>query len=286
MRITELATSWEGSTIAAGEPEGIVHIWDVGKNKSISTLDTILDFGGRRLAVTADGRHCVAGAYHVEGIAAYSCAGAALAWRRKDLKKVQRIRVSLDDRRVYCCFDQSPCHVLNLETGETIKTWRGVRRVWESPYERLLLLEKQSLDIQTLEEQQVVAIPRETFAVLSMAFAPGRICISESGGPLRCIDTSSGQELWRHSPVDQHFLELAYVDKAEAFVGICWPYKTGGAHTLRRFTIESGAASVVADLGPVGEFAFCLRGSHLVVSDGSVRDVLSGRLKMKLSFPS
>jgi WD40 repeat protein len=286
MRITELATSWNGWTIAAGQPDGIVHIWDVCKKKSVSTLDTIHDFGGRRLAVTADGRHCVAGAFDVEGIASYSCADGAVAWCRKDLKQVQRIQISLDDRRVYCCFEQGPCHVLNPDTGKTITTWRGVRGIWESPYEQLLLLEKQSLEVQTREGQKVVAIPRVTFGVLSIAFAPGRICISESGGPVRCIDTSSGRELWRYSLVDQHFLELAYVDEAKTFVGICWPYEHGGAHTLQRFTIESGDFSVIAELGPFGEFAFCGRGSLLIETDGSVRDVLSGRVEMRFSFPT
>src|SRR5579871_6731737 len=131
MLIRHLATSWSGSAIAAGEFEHTVHAWDLPAEKHLATFPTILDFGGTRLAITRDGNNCIAAAYHVEGIAAYGTPDGAEKWRRKDLKKAQTIRISLDDRRVYACFDTRSCQVLNRESGKTIKTWPGVRDVWE-----------------------------------------------------------------------------------------------------------------------------------------------------------
>jgi hypothetical protein len=137
MLIRYFASSWSGSVIAAAEFERTVHVWDFDGPRHLATFPTIMDFGGTRLAVTPDGRNCIAAAYHVEGIAGYVASDGTELWRRKDLKKTQTLRVSLDGRRVYACFDNRSCQVLNRETGKTIKTWAGVRDVWQSRTNRL-----------------------------------------------------------------------------------------------------------------------------------------------------
>lgn len=140
--IRHFASTWSGSVIAAGEFERTVHVWDLNGPCRLATFPTILDFGGKRLAVTPEGTNCIAAAYHVEGIAAYAVPEGREIWRRKDLKKTQTLRVSLDGRRVYACLERRGCQVLHRETGRTLKAWAGVRDVWESPYEPLMLLEK------------------------------------------------------------------------------------------------------------------------------------------------
>lgn len=286
MLIRYLASSWSGSVIAAGEFERTVHVWDVKAEKKVVTFQSIMDAGGNRVAVTADGTNCFAAAYHVEGIAGYAASDGTEIWRRKDLKKTQTLRVSLDGRRVYACFDNRSCQVLNRETGKTIKTWPGVRDVWESPYQPVMLLEKQTLVLQSPEERKIATIPAETFAVLCVAFGPGLVCVSESTGPLRCLDTETGEERWRFQEKGQHFLELGFADHAKAIVGVCWPYERGGSFRLLRFEPQSGAASVVAELGKGGEFVFCLRGTRLLCSDGSILDSATGQHAGKLEFPA
>lgn len=285
MLIRLFASSWSGSVIAAAEFEHTVHIWDVTTERHLATFPTIMDFGGTRVAVTPDGTNCIAAAYHVEGIAGYAASDGTEVWRRKDLKKTQTLRVSLDGRRVYACFDSRTCQVLNRETGKTIKTWAGVRDVWESPYQPVMLLEKRALVLQSPEEEKIATIPAETFAVLCVAFGPGLVCVSESTGPLRCLDTQTGVERWRFQEKGQHFLELAFAEQAQAFVGVCWPYERGGSFRLLRLEPQSGAASVVAELGKAGEFEFCLRGTRLLSSDGSVMDSATGNCVGKLAFP-
>lgn len=285
MLIRHLASTWSGSVIAAAEFDRTVHVWDVAAPKHLATFPTIMDFGGTRLAVTPDGKNCIAAAYDVEGIAGYAASGGTETWRRKDLKKAQSLRVSLDGHRVYACFDNRSCQVLNRETGKTIKTWAGVRHVWESPYQPVMLLEKRALILQSPDERKVASIPAETFGVLCVAFGPGLVCVSESTGPLRCLDALTGEERWRFQEKGQHFLELAYAEQAQAFVGICWPYERGGSFRLLSFEPQAGAASVVTELGKAGEFEFCLRGTRLLSSDGSVMDSATGKCVGKLAFP-
>jgi hypothetical protein len=284
MRIRHLATSWAGSVIAAGEFENTVHIWDLLAERCLTTLATVLDFGGTRLAIACDGKACIAAAYNSEGVAAYSIPNGAETWRRKDLKKAQTVRVSLDDRRVFACFDDRACQVLNRETGKTIKRWTGVRDVWESPYEPVTLLERHALILQSPENRKITSIARETFAALSVAFAPGLVCVSESGGPLRCLDIQTGEERWRFAEKNQHFLEVAYAEHSSAFVGVCWPYKFGGSFRLLRFQPRSGEVSAVTDLGKSGRFAFCQRGTRLLTSNGLVIDSATGRRELMLPF--
>lgn len=286
MIIRHLASSWSGSVIAAAEFEHTVHIWDLAAERHLATFPTIVDSGGTRLVVTPDGKNCITAAYHVEGIAAYAASDGTEVWRRKDLKKAQTLRVSLDGRRIYACFDNRSCQVLNRETGRTFKTWAGVRDVWESRYEPAMLLEKRTLLLQSPEQQKIASIPAETFAVLCMAFAPGLVCVSESTGPLRCLDTQTGQERWRFQEKGQHLLEIAFAEHEQAIVGVCWPYERGGSFRLLRFEPQSGAVSVVTELGKAGKFEFCLRGTRLLSSDGTVRDSATGHREGKLAFPT
>jgi outer membrane protein assembly factor BamB len=285
MVIRHLATSWSGSVIAAGEFEHIVHVWDLQAERHLATFPTILDFGGRRLAITADGKNCFAAAYQNEGIAAYATADGSEIWHRKNLKNIQTLRISEDDRCVYACFDDRSCHVLCRETGETIKSWAGVRNVWESPYQPVLLLEMQTLVLQSLQEQRITSFGKETFAVLCVAFAPGLVCVSESTGPLRCLDTLTGEERWRFVEKGHHFLEVAFSESTAAFVGVCWHYERGGSFRLLRFQPQSGEVSVVADLGTTERFKFCVRGTRLVSWGGTVMDTETGYRQGVLGFP-
>jgi hypothetical protein len=60
--IRQLATSRTGRVLAAAEFERVVHLYDLTTSGHLRTLDTILDFGGDRLAISNDGKTLVVGA--------------------------------------------------------------------------------------------------------------------------------------------------------------------------------------------------------------------------------
>src|SRR5689334_2488504 len=132
--IRHLAAASMTERIAAARFEREVAIWDLSTRQRTSAFDTVLDFGGRRLALTPDGSRCIAGAYSRRGIACYNASNGGLVWRRPDLTGVQYISVSPDGKRVFCGFGTGPCVVLDVESGETLERWRGVRRVIGSPF--------------------------------------------------------------------------------------------------------------------------------------------------------
>lgn len=280
MHIRHLATSFSGSLVAAGEFEHTVHFWDIDEARNIAAIDTVLDFGGRRLAITNDGKQCVAAAYHAGGIASYSTTNSGLAvWHRADLKAAQAVKFSADGQRVICCFDNKPYEELDRHTGDTIRKSAGIQNCWESSYESIRLVERRGLILENADGQKLCNVQRETFAVLSVTFGPSLMCISESGGPIRSFDTGSGKELWRFTPeLGHHFLELGFVEHANFLAGVCWPYEHGGPKQLVCFESTSGEVSSISDLGNCGECAFCLRGSRLLLANGALIDSITGEI--------
>lgn len=286
--IRHVAAARTGSILAAGEWEHLVHLYDLRTRRLIQSLVTTMDGGGERLAISTDGRILVAGAYLVHGIAAYCAESGRELWRRKDLKKVQHLRFNNDDSRVLCTFNSGPCQSLNLETGKSGKTLRGVRGIWESPFGAVRFIERsRGLDYTIADfEAPIATIPRVRFAVLSAAFSPSIVCISEAGGPVRAFDVSTGAEVWRHVPNNGlHFLRLSFCEPQQSFVGISWPYKRGGRMLLERFSPDDGKPCPIAELFPQGEMVFCQHGSLLISASGSILDVVSGNHIGSLPFP-
>lgn len=280
--IRQLAVSLAGERIAAAEFEQRVHVWDLATRSPVSTFDTILDFGGRRLAIAGDGRYCVVGAFRTHGVACYLADSGSGVWRRKDIKRIQRVRFSPDNLRVIVGCDRAISHILARETGETLAVFRGVKDVIESPWQPILLSSENSLELRTLEHQRITTIPRVTFTELDAAFGPCCVCISESTGPVRCCDSETGRELWRHWEDGRHVLRLCCRSSDHCFLGVDWAYRTGGNHRLLRFDAQTGHVGLIADIGQTAKAEFCLEGMCLVTAEGDIMDTRTGTVLARL----
>lgn len=285
--IRHIASSLDGSLIAVAEFERYVQIWDVESHCRIADFESTLDFGGDRLAITHDGQHCAVGAYHVHGIALYETKDGTEVWRRKDLKKVQTIRVSVDGQRLLCGFEGKSFEVLNLQTGRSKPSMRGVKDVFESQYDDLMIVDRKGRDFQLVnaENIQLATIPRKTFAALDFAFAPQRACLTESGGSIRCFDTGTGQQLWEHNPGHGvHALGLTYNESTQMFAAITWPYRQGGEYQLVALHRDHGEVMAKTPIKDAQDFAFCRAGSAIVTSDGKIRKTATGEVDGILNF--
>jgi hypothetical protein len=274
--IRQLATSWAGNVLAAAEFKRTVHLYDLATLQRTRTIETTLDYGGRRLAISDDGRTVIAGAYQVHGIAAYSGETGDELWRRKDLKKVQHVNFNGDNSRVLCCFDARACESLNAGSGKSGNSLRGVRGAWESPYAAIRFLERARDYVIADSERTMAKVPCTSFAALSAAFSRELVCLSESGGPVRALDVRSGAERWRHiPPKGTHFLRVAFAESAGMFVGVSWPFQRGGPMLLERFE-GNGKTVVITEIG-AAEMEFASQGGRLVTAAGAVYDSMTGR---------
>lgn len=285
--IRHLATSHSGNVFAAAEFKSVVSIWDLKDQKKISEFETVLDFGGTRLAIDGSGQHCVAGAYHVNGICCYRTEQGSVLWKRKDLKKVQRMWMLPSQSEIACAFEEGPLHVLRMTDGKTLQTIRGCRRLQISPFEPVQLADKAKPELQTLVGSRIAKFERESFSILSVVFGHGAIAISEAAGPTRCFDTVRGHLLWCYrAPKGNHSLKIGYNSETRHFLAIEWPYEKGGTKMLLTWAAESGN---VVNRFPIGSSiieAFCASGTRLLSSSGWLIDTSTGKLAGHFEFPT
>jgi WD40 repeat protein len=288
--IRHLCAPYEGPRIAGAEFESTVYVWDLKARQRISTFETPLDYGGHRLAINPRGDICAVASYTLGGLACYATDSGEVICVRDDLKKLQRVTYSPDGRLLYCGSETGPFTVLDAETGASLAKYPSTDEVFRSPYQPVELLSKRRkgpVELRVVGGKRIATPPRATFAILDIAFGPDRLCMSESGGPVRCLETEAGAELWRYTPrPGRHVLELAYTPKAMAFFGVEWPYMKGGAKRLLRFDPKSGKPTLVATIEkPCAEEVFCSRGEVLLTTEGELVDVVTGVTKKAFRFP-
>jgi hypothetical protein len=289
-----LAPSWSGKYFATAQRSEVakrkadVSIWNLETELKESEFPTIMDFGGSRLAIDLEGRHCIAAAFNLDGIACYSAKTGETVWQRADLRKGQSVQIWPSGNQVSCAFEEGPLCVLSLHDGRTLQKIHNCRQLWNSSFEAIHLIQpadKTELKVQTLDGTTLFEIDRETFAVLSAVFAHESLAISESGGPVRCFATKTGELLWRYdSPAGSHCLEVGYHSQFRRFLAVEWPSEKGGNKSLLLFS-DSGEVEARFPLGSSSVEAFCLAGSHLLSSEGWLIETATGRLSRQFEFP-
>ena len=205
-----------------------VRLWSFADRSLIAELDTVLDFGGQRLALCGtEAPIIVAGAWERHGICGYAPNGTRL-WQRKDLRQPQYISATADGALVVAGFDQRPLHVLRAESGETVATVRAVRRFYASPYADVGLGEQYGhiVLVGTGDWKLRWKVPVDGFASLSAAFAPAAFAVADVASfdangrsAVSCGDLT-GEMLWRWScPPEVNCPALAWDEDASEWVG-------------------------------------------------------------------
>ena len=289
--IMQLAASCRSSRVAAAEFDGEVSVWDLETRKRISYVDTPLDFGGQRLAINSEGDHYAIASWAYNGVACYHAESGEVVWARQKLKQPQFITYSPCGKRLYCGGERRPCAVLDADTGADLASYPATDKVYCSEFQPLELLEKRGkrkLELRETGSRRVAAHDAITFFVLDAAFGPDRLCVSESSGPVRCFETGGSPEIWRYSPAKgKHILTLGYSRAASAFFGVEYSYQKGGPKQLLRFDSATGKSSPGAkkELDSETE-VFCKGGDALLTSRGVLIDLLTGKSKAALRFPT
>ncbi len=281
--IRHISTTFNGRRIALAEFQSQVQIFDISTLSVISEFQTILDFGGTRMAISENGRICICGCWERHGIIAYNADTGEKIWQRKDLKKLQHLYIlPLDTNSLFAQFDTGASRILNIETGMDIKKLNGIKLYWESPYDSVNVHEKASrIELVDRRNQKVVAkIQKETFATLALAFSPGSFIISESGGPLSCYHITDGRLLWQIAlGLDGHFLTLSFHPLLKRFLGVTWPFMKGGNKKLKLINPLTGVIEKEMDINCPTETEFALTGQVLITSDRTLIDTESQEIK-------
>ena len=271
---------------AAAYFERKVQIWNFATAELISELDTVFEFGGHRLAVSPRGDCCVAASFRAGpngGVVCYEARSGRIVWQRADLRGVQGVRFSAMDDTIWCEIADRPVQSLDAHSGLTLGSLRTIQDVYDSLFTAHQLRERRG-DLILIQDSFKRRVPRLTFAILDATFSPDALCLSDAGGPVRCLDLGTAEEKWRYAPqAGCHVLGLSY-QADQSFYGVEWPYGRGGPKTLLRLSQGSGAVKNVCTLNTYPD-AFGFGQGNVLASSGDVVSLLTGSIVRRLAFP-
>jgi len=217
-----------------------------------------------------------------DGVACYDARSGQTIWHRPDLRRVQGLRFSALGEAIWCSMEGGPVRRLDARTGLTLATIRAVQDVVESPYsDHSLQLRRAEFSI---EGAKSIRVPRLTFGMLDAAFSPDALCLTEAGGPVRCLDCDTASERWRYQPPHSHHVLRISSQADQSFYGVQWGYEHGGSVTLIRLSHDHGAFTEVCCLNSFPD-ACCFGADVVVTSAGDVVSLSQGKILRQLAFP-
>jgi hypothetical protein len=278
--IRQIAACDKSSRIAAAFFDSTVQIWCWEKAQQVGEFETVLDFGGRRLVLAAEGSICIAGSWK-RGLAAYSVPDGRCLWWRSDLKHVQVLTLGASAKEVNCGFEDRPLAVIDVKTGTTLKTVKDASRIICSRF-GLCALERQRSRYRVVGEH-VFDIAPMSFALVDGAFSPEAVCIAEPHAGIRCIELVSAEQLWHHKPLWSRHLTFCESD----YNFYCAAKNNTEPHelSLLRLAPRLIDCDQMAFVGLVADEAFSQSGNVLVTTRGDVYETASGRVLAELDFP-
>lgn len=278
--IRHVVTCDESSLIAVALFESTVQTWDWDKAQQIGEFPTVLDFGGRRLVLAAEGSICITGSW-TKGMAAYSVPNGDCLWQRPELTEVQLLTISASGQEVNCGFERRPLAVLNVKTGNTIKTVKGASRIIPSRFGSHEFIEERHK--YRIVGEHRLEIPSLSFALHDASLSSDAVCLSEPNVGIRCVELESGRQVWHHPDLWTNHLGFATTDFN--FYCVAMKHDSPNDCSLVRLAPNLMDCDQVAFIGPCWEASFSQSGNVLVTTRGDVYETSTGRLLRQLDFP-
>jgi WD40 repeat protein len=278
--IRHLAACDKSSLVAAAFFESTVQIWNWDQSRQVGEFETILDFGGRRLTLTAEGSICITASW-TRGLCGYSVPNGDCLWRRPDLTQVQLLTLSPSGREINCGFDKGDLAVIDVNTGTLLKTVQNARGIFCSRVAHHELIQEKKR--YRIVGDQEFHIPAKSFALHDAVFSPETVCLSEPKVGVSCIDLQSGTQLWQHPDLWTNHLAFATADFN--FYCVALKHDPPNDRSLVRIAPTLMDCDQLAFIGPCWESAFSQSGNVLVTVRGDVYETCTGRLLSQLNFP-
>ena len=284
--IREMASARTVPLISAAFFEGHVQIWNLDSQRMQGEFP-IRKNGLANLTMHPGGESIVSGFSAKRGsIIAYATPDGAMVWRRDKIEEGgcpsfdrSGLRVSFSRSR------RKSVERVDARSGVTVELLEHTGRYIDGPDDYALLASSSKPSYVIVRRDDKVSVPKLTFALLDATFGSTSVCLTESGGPVRCIDCPTGTERWRYTPPDDsHVLRLHYNRLDSFFYGIVWHYEKGQFRYLARFEAETGKAIRVCDLNSWAE-VFSEATQQLITSGGEIISLSSGDVVGKLAFP-
>jgi hypothetical protein len=273
----------ENDLFLTAEFERVVSVWSLSRRALVARFETVLDFGGRRLALLALPDPVVlAAAFDGGRVAAYDIHGEVM-WERQDLHGAQTIS-PLQQGRAAVELERRSLQLIDASTGEPLGQLRGLGEVYaDAGRPHVLGVSQGETDSAWIAYYESPGGKRRwkeslfSFGVLAAAFGSESVLVSEVAGPVRCFDLS-GHEAWRWDPPRrEHVTSLGWNRAAQAWVGVLFSYDSSDPQSVLQFDNE-GSASVLFHAEERWETEeFFGGGDYVITSAGAVHALPEGK---------
>jgi hypothetical protein len=263
-----------------------VCLWSLAGRKLVSRLDTVLDGGGRRLALCRRGPDrapvVVAGAYTRHGVRAYDPTNGDILWERKDLRGLGALGAAVGGDAV-AVNGERPLQILDASTGETVARLRGVRDfkadarshlALAAPFARLGVV-----DTRTWKRCWSVAV--DAWATFDAAFSDTAILVSVApnrpAAATHCY-TLTGERRWaREAPAETTLLNVGWDAERRHWLGVRHHVNNRHPDLLVSWDEDGEPLTEIPLRGHSDDYAFMADDRLLVLSmSGEVCDARTG----------
>jgi hypothetical protein len=266
--------------VAAAFFDSVVQVWNCENGEKVGEFETVLDFGGRRLALTNAGNICVAASWQ-GGLAGYSVPRGILLWHRSEFVEIQNISCSRSEGVIFCGFEGGTTAIVSAASGDQVGLISNAQRVICASSSRTKLLEQQQN--YHIQDSCSLDIPALSFTLLDAAFSEDQVCLSEPNEGVRCIELRSGRTLWHHRVFRSNYLTFCVEDNN--FYCISGSNRPPHDCSLIRLAPSLMDCDQAAYLGPCWAATFIRLGALLVTMRGDVYETATGKIVRQLNFP-
>jgi hypothetical protein len=263
--------------------ESRVDVFSIDPIVHLASFDTILDFGGHRLALadSSAGPAVVAGAWERFGVRAYDRTTGHELWQRPDLKRVNLLAPAADGTNVAVAMSGAAMRVLDMGTGETVGTIRGVETFHQSRFDAVAVVGwyAQVSLIETVDWRRRWRAPVRGFSLLGAVFAPDAVLVSDTGdgASVSCFDLS-GRLMWRRRNETERLIwAVGWDETTDSWLGLEHHVELRVPDQLVRWS-RDGAMAARRPVGFVIDAAFLPGGRWLATARGEIIDTESGRV--------
>jgi outer membrane protein assembly factor BamB len=252
-----------------------IHARNWRTNKLLAEFNTVFD-GHARMAINSLGSVLFAGNWRDGengGVAAYETGSGQVLWHRRDISETQSLHFSHTKEAVWCSTESGPVQSIHAQTGETLFAWETIRNAFDSPFGERWLAERETDYV--LVGEPSIAIQRLTAGLLQAVFTPETVCLTESRGPVRCLESKTGREQWRYSPENGHVIQLSY-QQDNLLYGVLFLSEDGKDSKLVRFEPDSGKHEVLFCQAERNPYAWSIGPGVLITRSGDVVSLEAG----------
>jgi len=264
------------------EFEKNVSLWSLQDKAKLNDINTVLSYGGNRLAILLTSSPVIVAGSWDDGVQAYDGISKNILWTRNDLREVQYV-IDISNQklqRVGVIAENNIFYLLNGETGKEIEKINKIETLFRSPLMPFYLTSyKQKVSLLNPHFELVWQKPMNSFSLLNAAFSENQIVYSEAGGSVYCNDLS-GNQIWFFKPEnDWHVIHLVWNPISQSWFAV--NKDCNSPDSLQLFEVKiNGDVRLKFDIKAY-EVAFFPNGEYLITSNGSIISTCSGNVEWR-----